>query len=445
MSCDDFHHTAEHVRRRYAGPSLTRRQALLRGLGGAVSLYAAQALGPWERVLEAAEAQAAGAPNAPALVAVFLPGGVDLLDALPPGDGGRYADLRAGLRVEGAPALGSTGLGIHPALAEGEGGGVKGLFERGRIALLPGIDYASPDLSHFHSRHFWETGLLTHRDATGWLGRWLDATGSADNPLQGISLSASLSPLLRSARAPVAAVSSPRGAQLDLPQVWGDSEPLAMAAWGDLCRPRAGAGPGAQAALARSWLAKDVADRLAPYAERDGADPLAGPVAYPEGNRLAERLRTAAGLLSAPLGTRVLAVQADGDFDTHDDQPDGLASGLREVSTALSAFQADLEQRGLADRVLTLVWSEFGRRPEANDSRGTDHGAGGLAWVQGTRVRGGVQSEYPDLRRLDRQGNLAVTVDFRRVYASLLEGWLGTDAERVIPNAAALGRLGLVA
>ncbi len=121
---------------------------------------------------------------------------------------------------------------------------------------------------------------------------------------------------------------------------------------------------------------------------------------------------------------RLATVDAPGDFDTHDNQPEELAKSLGEVSAALSAFQADLEARGVADRVVTLVWSEFGRRPEANDSKGTDHGAGGLAWVQGTRVRSGVLSDYPDLGRLDDDGNLAVTLDFRRVYSSLIEQWL---------------------
>jgi uncharacterized protein (DUF1501 family) len=91
--------------------------------------------------------------------------------------------------------------------------------------------------------------------------------------------------------------------------------------------------------------------------------------------------------------------------------------------------------------VLTFVWSEFGRRPEGNESGGTDHGAGGLAWVQGTRARSGVLSDYPDLKRLDREDNLAVTLDFRRVYSSLIEQWLRTDAGAVMPNAGALGRL----
>jgi uncharacterized protein (DUF1501 family) len=149
-------------------------------------------------------------------------------------------------------------------------------------------------------------------------------------------------------------------------------------------------------------------------------------------------------MIDLPLGIRLATVDAPGDFDTHDNQPAELGDALAEVSQGLAAFQADLEARGLADRVLTFVWSEFGRRPEANDSAGTDHGAGGIGWVQGTRASGGILSDFPDLNRLDSEGNLAVTVDFRRVYASLLEQWMGTDAAEIIPNAAAFGRLSLV-
>jgi uncharacterized protein (DUF1501 family) len=188
-----------------------------------------------------------------------------------------------------------------------------------------------------------------------------------------------------------------------------------------------------------------VADILAPYQKDDktGADPLAGSVTYPEGD-LGDRLKVLAGLLSLPLGIRAVTVEADGDFDTHDNQAGDLGDGLSKLSQALAAFQADIETRGLGDRVITLVWSEFGRRPQQNESGGTDHGAGGVAWVQGTRARSGVLSDYPDLNKLDGEDNLAVTLDFRRVYASLLEQWLGTDAAAVIPNAGALGRIQLV-
>ena len=105
-------------------------------------------------------------------------------------------------------------------------------------------------------------------------------------------------------------------------------------------------------------------------------------------------------MISKPLGIRVAHVEADGDFDTHDNQK-SLAGSLADVSECLAAFQADLEARGVSGRTLTLVWSEFGRRPEQNGS-GTDHGAGGVAWVQGDRARPGIHSEYPSLSQLDR-------------------------------------------
>lgn len=441
--CDDFRQTSAAARDRWLAPRLTRRQALAGALGGTLAIWANQAI-PFARVFEAAEAQAASAPSARVLVSVFLPGGCDLLDALPPiGAYGRYADLRGGMRLEAPPALGATGLGIHPALTEGTGGGVKGLFEAGKVGFLPGIDYANPDLSHFHSRHFWETGLITDRAAPGWLGRWLDRHGSRDNPLQGLTLDSTLSPVLATASAPVAALHSPRDVNLDVWAIGGRQERQMRAAWERMTDRRArGAGPRAVHTAAR--LAQEVGDRLAPYAEHDGVDPLAPAVPYPEDDRFGERLSRIAALVAQPLGVRLAAVHADGEFDTHDDQPNDLAAGLGSVSRSLAAFQADIEARGVADRVLTLVWSEFGRRPKGNESNGTDHGAGGIAWVQGTHAASGILTDYPSLTDFDRDDNLKVTVDFRKVYASLIEGWLGTDAGEVIPNARAFGRLGLV-
>jgi uncharacterized protein (DUF1501 family) len=440
-ACDDFHATRGHLR----DDGLTRRQLIGRGIAAGLTVYAAQAM-PIARVFEAAEAAHAQAPNAPVLVSVFLPGGCDLLDTFVPlGQYGRYADLRPGLKQRGAE-LGSSGLGVHPALTAGTGGGIKGLYEAGKVGLMPGIDYVDYDLSHFHSRHFWETGLITPKSATGWLGRLLDHAGNGDNPLQGVSMSGSLSPTLRAASAPVAAVSSPNAAQFYIPMIWGKSQEYAMSAWEEMAN-RPPTGPGAAAATTGARRAKQVADILTPYREdsKTGVNPLAGSVEYPEDSDLGDRLQNLAGLLAQPLGIRVAAVEADGDFDTHDRQAGDLASGLEDVSEALSAFQADIESRGIADRVLTVVWSEFGRRPQQNDSGGTDHGAGGIAFTMGTRAKSGVLSDYPDLGSLDRQGNLAVTLDFRRLYCSVLEQWMGTDAGAIIPGAGSLGRLQVVA
>jgi uncharacterized protein (DUF1501 family) len=441
-ACDDFRQTSASTRARWLEAPVTRRRVLLRGLGAGLSVYAAQAM-PFARVLEAAEAQAQAAPNAPVLVAVFLPGGLDLLDTLVPlGAYGRYADLRKAGKVAGALPLGTTGLGLHPSLAQGTGGGLKGLFDAGKVGFVPGVDYANPDLSHFHSRHFWETGLITEKGATGWLGRWLDRHGSADNPLQGLAVDYSLSPVLQTAGAPVASVSSPNDAQLGIRGVYGKAEERALEAWAALAQ-RHPKPPGPAAAYNAARLAKSVGDRLAQYQERDDIDPLAPPVPYPADNDLGERLSRLAAMISLPLGVRVATVEAGGDFDTHDNQPKELESALAEISNALSAFQADLQARGVADRVLTFVWSEFGRRPESNDSLGTDHGAGGLAWVMGNRAAPGILSPYPSLDQFDSDDNLQVTVDFRSVYSTLIERWLGTDAGEVIPNAGAFGRLTL--
>jgi uncharacterized protein (DUF1501 family) len=445
-ACNDFHATSEATRRAYLGEgALTRRQLIGRGIAAGLTVYAAQAM-PVARIFEAAEAAHAQAPDAPILVSVFLPGGCDLLDTIVPLDQyGRYADLRPDVKQDQPARLGSTGLGVHPSLTAGIGGGVRGLFEAGKVGLMPGIDYANYDLSHFHSRHFWETGLITPNSATGWLGRMLDRGGNPDNPLQGVSMSGALSPALRSASAPVAALSSPNDAQFWVPDVYSKPLEYVLAAWEEMAA-HTPASPGAAAATVNARRAKQVADILRPYRKdsKTGANPLAGSVAYPT-SKLAGRLQNLAGLLAQPLGIRVAAVEADGDFDTHDRQPGDLADGLEELSEALSSFQADLEARGIADRVLTLVWSEFGRRPQQNNSNGTDHGAGGVAFTVGTRAKGGVLSDYPDLSRLDHQDNLAVTLDFRRLYCSVLEQWMGADAGAIIPGAGSFGRIQVAA
>jgi uncharacterized protein (DUF1501 family) len=447
--CDDFRHT-EAERRTPTGRPISRRALLQAGLGATLSVYAAKAL-PFAQQLQAAEASAAVNPEAPVLVNVFVPGGLDLLDTLvPTGAYGRYADLRSTLKVEAPLDLAGTAYGAHPALARGLNGGLKGLFDRGQVGFLPGIDYANPDLSHFNSRHFWETGIVTLNAAPGWMARWLDRNGDRENPFQGISMDSGLSPLLRGARAPVAAVQSPDDAQMWIPGVWGDWHERYLEHYGALAARRpAGAGPGAVFAAARQ--SRYVAQTLRPYVTEDDVDPLAPPVAYPGGadgqgsNGFAENLRYLAAMLSLPLGIRLATVEAQGDFDTHDDQKPTLEQDLGRVSEALSAFQADLDARGLSGRVLTFVWTEFGRRPEENSSGGTDHGAGGIAWVMGSRARGGVLTPYPDLGAFDRNDNLKVTVDFRTVYASLLEQWLGTGADEVMPDAARSGRVQVVA
>jgi uncharacterized protein (DUF1501 family) len=140
-----------------------------------------------------------------------------------------------------------------------------------------------------------------------------------------------------------------------------------------------------------------------------------------------------------------VALEATGEYDTHASQVTALAPALTTTAASLYSFQRDLEARGVADRVLTLVWSEFGRRAKENGSGGTDHGAAGTAFLVGSRAAGLQVGEFPGLASgLDQDGNVKATSDFRAVYAALLEQWLGFDAARIIPGAAKLIRPTLV-
>ena len=149
-------------------------------------------------------------------------------------------------------------------------------------------------------------------------------------------------------------------------------------------------------------------------------------------------------MLAAGLPLRVVALSAPGGYDTHDNQPQDLAEGLELTASSLLAFQRDLEARGLADRVLVHVWSEFGRRATENASDGTDHGAAGAGFLIGSRVRGPDDRRVPGLAKLDDRGNLRSTSDFRGLYCAILEDWLGADAEAIIPGARAFKRPAIV-
>jgi uncharacterized protein (DUF1501 family) len=454
-ACEDFHRTA--ATQRHPDVGVTRRSFLGWGAGAGLSLYAARAL-PLQHWMEGAEEAYAQDPNARILVSVFLPGGLDLLDSFTDmGQYGAYSKARgAAARPQSSDVLLGTTISPHPSLATGQNGGLRALYDAGKVGLLPGIDYANPDLSHFHSRRFWETGTITAQQTTGWLGRWLDLNGGDTNPFQGLSSGSRLSPTLLTSSAPVSSIESTRRAELLLSPATERAREKIMLAYDQLARPRISDGSGRVAVRASARYAKDVADRLRPLYNAGPGAPAAGADSeivtsadgtlsgYPPGSGLAGNLRTLAFLLAQPFGTRIATVDGRADFDTHANQAERLERGLADVSAALAAFQYDLEARGLADRVLTFVWTEFGRRPEGNKSLGTDHGAGGIGFVMGTHAAGGVRTDYPSLTNLDAQDNLKVTIDFRSVYASLIEQWLGTAADGIIPDAGSFGRVGLV-
>jgi uncharacterized protein (DUF1501 family) len=177
--------------------------------------------------------------------------------------------------------------------------------------------------------------------------------------------------------------------------------------------------------------------QLAPLGN-GGKPTYTSPVTYPSGD-FGKRLGALAAMVDTGLPLRCVALTAPGSYDTHSNQATSLGSGLKDTFDGLLAFQRDIEARGIADRVLVKVWSEFGRRPEENGS-GTDHGAAGAAFLIGTRVAGHMIGQFPGLSVLDAQENLRSTADFRALYCGLLEQWLGTDAGDVIPGASAFTR-----
>ncbi len=416
-----------------AGTGLSRRSFLLRSGGLALSLYGASLLNP--KAFVDGIAKAAGSQGK-VLVSVFLDGGVDALSVLSPVNDNRYRQLRPTLRLEpgdGPAWTEDSRLQWHPGASP-----LHQLHGEGKVTVFPGIGYAGADQSHFTSRHYWEVGELSPGTNTGWLGRLLDAVGNDDNPLQGLSLDGSLAPSLASARVPVAAT---WGARYDLwaPGVWGEVEELmfeSFAKIGDAAekardKQLQGAGKVVrQATTLRSQLAAF-------------SDDIVSPVSYPDTGHFPESLAGLAAMLAAGLPITVASVNAPGGYDTHDDQAADFATNLSETCDGLFAFQRDLEARGLDDRVVTLVWSEFGRRPEENGS-GTDHGAGGNAFLIGTPARGKMVGEWPGLATLDEDDNLRSTADFRSVYCSLLEQWFGVDAAAVIPGASGFARPTLI-
>ena len=411
-----------------AGTGLSRRAFVSRAAGMAMAVYGANKLG-WD-AFEEGIASAAELPDQPILVSVFMEGGMDSLSLLAPDLSAhpRYAQLRPNLKLadgQGTPFSEDPGLRWHPSAAA-----LATLHGEGKVSVLPAIGYTGANQSHFTSRHYWEVGETSVSARLGWMGRYLDRHGAADNPLQGLSLGWDLAPSLAAGSVPVATVSKPDEYDFWAPGVWGPPGEAMLEAIGSF---GSGATSDSQLAQARG-AAGAMGEIRTQMAQFDAGYGTPGGVSYPTGSDFGPRLAGLAAMLDAGLPLRCVAIQAAGGYDTHADQATSLPRNLKITCDALLAFQRDLEARGLDDRVLVQVWSEFGRRPAENGS-GTDHGAGGASFVIGSRAKGTMVGEFPGLTTLDSQGNLRSTSDFRAVYKGLLEQWLGVDPAPIIPGA----------
>jgi uncharacterized protein (DUF1501 family) len=430
-----------------AGTGIDRRRFLAGAAGGLLSVYGADRLGLTSRVLGDGIAQAATlqSSSSPVLVSVFLAGGIDALSVLAPVGDPLYHKYRSTLAIPdsaGVPFREDPRLHWHPSAAS-----IAGLHNAGKVTVFPGIGYSDPDMSHFTSRHYWEVGATETALNTGWLGRYLDIHGNTTNPLQGLSMDGEMNPTLATAHNPVAAIDRPEDFSVWLNGVWGNIFDWTLDSaykLGDA--QRRSADPAiAQVAEAASEVGV-VRKALAPFRDANGNAAYTSPVAYPKTSTgdFPQRLAGLAAMLAGGLPIKCVAMTTDTQFDTHSSQLGTFAPALQVVSDSLAAFQADLEARGIADRVVVHVWSEFGRRPQQN-STGTDHGAAGVSLLIGSRVTGEMVGIWPGLGSLDVNGNQKANVDFRAVYCSLIEQWFGDDSAAVIPQASHFVRPRLIA
>jgi uncharacterized protein (DUF1501 family) len=438
--------------------ALSRRRLLQFGVAGMASVYGPKALG-WDSIWESVAAEA-DAPTGKCLLLLYLAGGNDGLNALVPAetnDYNAYLAARPAIhRAQGAstptlvgstPLAGGAPLAFANVMVSTGGGGDNGVADLGLdtlygdgsggagsdLAIMPAVDATKFSLSHFDNSDLWFNGNPGGVVSTGWLGRWIDRNGSDTNPLQAISIDTALSKSIRTASKPVCAISSLSALGFTM----GGSFPSPSGAGASVdvngqMRALAGVPVGAgNTFLGRSRGTYGVAVEAWDSGKSiDAAIP--NTATYPDGNvTLTNRLKLAARLFKANLGTKIITIHWGG-FDTHSDQVKNQDPQLRDFSKALAAFRRDLAARGIEDQVCTLVFSEFGRRVADNGS-GTDHGAGGLMMAMGSGVRGGLASVWPGCETNERlNGNLQVPTDFRSVYRSVIEEWLGDDYQGVL-------------
>jgi uncharacterized protein (DUF1501 family) len=431
-----------------AGMGIDRRRFLLGAAGGLLAVYGAERAGLTNRLLGdgIAQATALQSSNSPILVSIFVPGGIDSLSLLAPASDPLYQKLRPNLAVAptaGTPFTEDTRLRWHPSATS-----FSNLHAAGKVTVFPGIGYSSPNMSHFTSRHYWEVGVTDTAVTSGWLGRYIDVAGDPTNPLQGLSLDGELNPTMATVTNPVAALSTPEAFLLWMNGVSGGVLTQALGAAVSVGDSLRSASDPALAQVAEAASEVGVLNQaLAPFAGSASTNPKdVSPVTYPSlgSSTFPARLAGLAAMIAGGLPLRCVALTFDTSLDTHAGQAQTFDPSLQTIADSVAAFQADLESRGLADRVLIHIWSEFGRRAEENGSLGTDHGASGTSLLIGTQVTGTMVGEWPGIAKLDTNGNQIENVDYRGVYASLLEQFLDQDAAAVIPQAASFPRYQLL-
>ncbi len=400
----------------------TRRDFLTRGtLFMAMGVTAPTFLTTTARALAAqSDACMTGAANKRILVVVQLGGGNDGLNSVVPYGDQLYYQARPSLAIAEKDVLAiSDAVGFNQSLAP-----FKSLFDAKQLALLQGVGYPNPNRSHFRSTDIWTSGVPDKLEDSGWLGRYIDAQCSGeDRRLHTVDIGTTVSRLFWTGQSIVPAISSLETFDLEADAAFPDDqsnqvETLKLLNGGDSDKPY------------DDYIRKVALDALATSDDlKRIAAGYKSTVAYPE-TTFADGLRTIAKIIQGDLGTRIFHITIGG-FDTHAAQATAHATLLKNVAEGIQAFMRDLEAMGVADDVLVMTFSEFGRRVAENASRGTDHGAAAPLWLIGGGVTGGISGAHPSLSDLD-DGDLKFGIDFRSVYGTILHDWLGADPSPII-------------
>ena len=350
------------------------------------------------------------------LVVIELAGGNDGLNTVVPYGDPAYYRARPKLGIKDRSVLkAAEGFGFHPSMV-----GFERLYKDGILGVVHGCGYDHPSLSHFSSMGFWHTGVPNGGESLGWLGRLADRTYDTKTRNMIVDLGNSQSLAVRSARHSPLVFEDPARFRRE----GADDEKRVLA---DLSRPRVTANATLEFLASTAQNATASSDFV-----RQASAGYQTPVDYGVGGGLGGNLQRVTSLIAAGMPTRLYYVTYAGNsFDTHVQQTDLHSRLLMYTADAVRGFMEDLKRIGRADEVAVMIFTEFGRRVEENGSLGTDHGTATPMFIVGKGVRGGFYGKHPSLTDLD-DGNMKMTTDFRRVYATMIKEWLGYDDTRAV-------------
>ncbi|MCL6642145.1 MAG: DUF1501 domain-containing protein [Candidatus Bipolaricaulota bacterium] len=363
--------------------------------------------------------------NSRLFVIIQLNGGNDGLNTVIPYGTGLYYDARPKLAVPPKEILPVTGqIGLHPKLTN-----LKKLYDAGKVAIVQGVGYPNANRSHFRSTDIWMTANPDTVEKTGWLGRYLDESIARfhGTKLPAANIGGTLPLTLVGEKVVVPSIASLESYQFltdtRYPQEREKRLRLFQTINGQSFE-NAYLDYLAQTGLGAQQSADELQTAVKKYTSK---------IEYPT-DPFAQGLKLIAQIIAGGIGTQILYVTIGG-FDTHAEQNTARVNHpmlLETVDKGLDAFYRDISQMGVAEDIVMMTFSEFGRRVRENGSLGTDHGTAAPMFVIGDRVKGGLHGEHPSLTKLDDNGDLMYTVDFRSVYATILEEWLGADSQAIL-------------